>query len=29
MLDKFISLIVKTKTKNIYPIAVCFTAEKK
>jgi SAM-dependent methyltransferase len=29
ILDKFISLIVKTKTKNIYPIAVCFMAEKK
>ena len=29
ILDKFISLIVKTKTKNIYPIAVCFTAQKK
>jgi SAM-dependent methyltransferase len=29
ILDKFISLIVKTKTENIYPIAVCFTAEKR
>ena len=29
IVDKLISLVVKTKTKNIYPIAVCFTAEKK
>ncbi|WP_415295268.1 methyltransferase domain-containing protein [Candidatus Pelagibacter sp. Uisw_113] len=29
ILDKSISLIVKTETKNIYPITVCFTAEKK
>ena len=29
IIDKSISLIVKTKTKNIYPIAVCFTAQKK
>jgi len=29
ILDKFISLIVKTRTKDIYPIAVCFTAEKR
>jgi len=29
ILDKSISLIVKTETKNIYPISVCFTAEKK
>ena len=29
VLDKIISLIVKTKTKDIYPIAVCFTADKK
>lgn len=29
IIDKAISLFVKTKTENIYPIAVCFTAEKK
>lgn len=28
-LDKFINLFIKTEIKNLYPITICFSAEKK